>query len=83
VTSRKTKSADVNSGIVVIPRESAEDILERLDAQNAHQERYMSAVRRGEFSNAWVDEILRQHECPIYDSEVEVLVPSDDTLFIK
>ena len=74
--------ADI-SGIVVIPRESAKDILQRLDAQKPYQERYMAAVQRGEFSNAWVDEILRQHECPIYDDEVEDLVSSDDAVSIK
>lgn len=67
--------ADI-SGIVVIPRESAQDILQRLDAQKAHQKRYLVAVQRGEFSNAWVDELLRQHECPIHDGKV--LAPSID-----
>ena len=60
--------ADI-SGIVVIPGECAEDILQRLDAQRAHQQAYLAAVRRGEFSNAWVDELLRQHECPIHDGK--------------
>lgn len=62
--------ADV-SGIVLIPQECAEDILRRLDAQKAHQETYLAAVRRGEFSNAWVDELLKQQECPVYEGEVE------------
>jgi regulator of RNase E activity RraA len=59
------------SGIVLIPQECAEDILRRLDAQKAHQEKYLAAVRRGEFSNAWVDELLKQQECPVYEGEVE------------
>jgi len=59
------------SGIVLIPQECAEDILLRLDAQKAHQENYLAAVRRGEFSNAWVDELLKQQECPVYEGEVE------------
>jgi regulator of RNase E activity RraA len=62
--------ADI-SGIVVIPRGWAEDILQRLEAHKAHQETYLAAVRRGEFSNAWVDEMLRQHGCLIYADEVE------------
>lgn len=77
--------ADI-SGIVVIPRERAEDILQRLDGQKAHQEKYLAAVRRGEFSNAWVDELLRQHDCPIYDGEIksnEGLGPSNDALWVK
>lgn len=72
--------ADI-SGIVVIPRERAEEILQRLDGQRAFQEKYLAAVRRGEFSNAWVDEQLAQHGCPICDDKVEtneVLGPSHD-----
>ncbi|TAM83903.1 MAG: RraA family protein [Acidobacteria bacterium] len=55
------------SGIVVVPRLWAEEILQRLDAHKAHQEKYLAAVSRGEFSNAWVDELLRQDSCQIYD----------------
>jgi regulator of RNase E activity RraA len=62
--------ADI-SGIVLIPKESAEDILQRLDAQKEQQETYLAAVRRGDFSNAWVQELLRQQDCPIYDGKVE------------
>lgn len=53
------------SGIVVIPRESAGDILERLKAQRRGQEEYLASVQRGEFSNAWVDALLEEHQCPI------------------
>lgn len=62
--------ADI-SGIVVVPREWAEEILHRLEAHKAHQEKYLEAVRRGEFSNAWVDAMLEAQECPIYDGRVE------------
>lgn len=60
------------SGIVLIPRESAKDILRLLDAQKAHQETYLEAVRKGEFSNAWVDELLEQQECPVDDGKVVI-----------
>lgn len=62
--------ADI-SGIVVIPRDQAEDILQRLDDRKAHQAAYLAAVARGEFSNAWVDELLRAQDCPIHDGEIE------------
>jgi len=62
--------ADI-SGIVVVPREWAELIYHRLEAQKAHQEKYLEAVRRGEFSNAWVDDLLNQHECLVYAHEKE------------
>lgn len=74
------------SGIVVVPRLWAEEILQRLEAHKEHQERYLAAVRRGEFSNAWVDELLRLHECQIESGKVgadEVLNPSKDAERIK
>jgi hypothetical protein len=48
--------------------------LKRLDGQKEYQEKYLAAVRRGEFSNAWVDEILKRQQCPLYDSKIEVLI---------
>ena len=45
-------------GVVVVPQESAEGVLERLDARAASAAEYQSAVARGEFSNAWVDTTL-------------------------
>ena len=77
--------ADI-SGIVVVPRETAGDILERLDSRKAHQETYLAAVARGEFSNAWVDDLLRRLDCPIYDVEAEtdgVYNASRDVVCIK
>lgn len=59
-----------DSGIVIVPRAWAEEILHRLEAHKAHQEKYLAAVRRGEFSNAWADEMLNMQGCPIYDSEM-------------
>jgi regulator of RNase E activity RraA len=48
---------DVN-GIVVVPREIASDLLDRLTAQKRNEADYTAAVARGEFSNAWVDRLL-------------------------
>jgi len=45
-------------GVVVVPQESAESLLQRLDARAAGAAEYQSAVARGEFSNAWVDTML-------------------------
>ena len=45
-------------GVVVVPQESAESMLRRLDARAAGAAEYQSAVARGEFSNAWVDTTL-------------------------
>jgi regulator of RNase E activity RraA len=49
--------ADID-GVVVVPQELARDILRRLDAQAGADAEYVAAVRRGEFSNAWVDAVL-------------------------
>lgn len=49
-------------GVVVVPRDSAEDVLDRLDARAAASAEYQSAVARGEFSNAWVDELLASND---------------------
>jgi len=57
------------SGIVAIPQEVALDLLGRLDGRRDGAERYLEAVRRGDFSNAWVDALLQEHDCPIDDSE--------------
>jgi len=43
------------------------DVLKRLEAQQARMAAYLAAVQRGEFSNEWVDEVLRQQECEISD----------------
>ena len=51
---------DIN-GVVVIPREMAADVLERLRERTAAEADYNAAVARGEFSNAWVDAILSEN----------------------
>ena len=50
-------------GVVVVPRESAAEILERLQAYAERNEAYFAGVKRGEFSNAWVDDVLRDSGC--------------------
>jgi RraA family protein len=49
---------DLN-GVVVVPRDAAPDILRRLHEQEESLAAYTAAVARGEFSNAWVDTMLR------------------------
>jgi len=49
--------ADMN-GVVVIPREDAPELLERLIGRAAAERDYVAAVARGEFSNDWVDATL-------------------------
>ena len=48
---------DLN-GVVVVPRGDATTILQRLEIRAAIEGEYQRAVMRGEFSNAWVDDLL-------------------------
>jgi regulator of RNase E activity RraA len=51
---------DLN-GVVIVPREAADEMVRRLEARSAQEADYVGAVARGEFSNAWVDDLLRQN----------------------
>jgi regulator of RNase E activity RraA len=51
------------AGIVVIPQEIAADLLERLRNQKTSQAAYLAGVKRGDFSNDWVDTILAEAGC--------------------
>jgi regulator of RNase E activity RraA len=51
-------TGDLN-GVVVVPQEIAAELLSRLIGQWESQADYVAAVRRGEFSNDWVDGILK------------------------
>jgi regulator of RNase E activity RraA len=48
---------DVN-GVVVVPRDIADELLDRLNAKAAKEADYVSAVARGNFNNDWVDAML-------------------------
>jgi regulator of RNase E activity RraA len=50
---------DLN-GVVVVPRELAEELLARLQARAPAERAYAQAVGRGEFSNDWVDRALEE-----------------------
>jgi len=49
------------NGVVVVQRESASDILGRLQRRAAALADYLTAVAAGQFSNEWVDETLRSN----------------------
>jgi regulator of RNase E activity RraA len=54
-----------STGIAVIPRDHAAEILQRLRNSRDKQEAYVASVKRGDFSNARVDEQLRENGCII------------------
>jgi RraA family protein len=52
-------------GVVIVPRDNAQDILERLQAYAAKNAQYLAGVKKGIFSNEWVDDILDETGCTI------------------
>jgi RraA family protein len=55
------------SGVTVVPLAFATEILERLQRNAARLADYIAGVKRGEFSNAWVDTQLSTDGCIIHD----------------
>ena len=54
-----------STGIAVIPRDFAAEILARLRDSKERMASYVESVKRGDFSNAWVDDQLRENGCII------------------
>jgi regulator of RNase E activity RraA len=50
---------DLN-GVVVIPRDIADELLHRLTERKAAEADYTAAVARGDFDNSWVDALLER-----------------------
>ena len=55
------------AGVIVVPQEIAEELLERLQRHHETNLAYFDSVRRGQFSNQWVDRILEEQGCPIIE----------------
>ena len=54
-----------STGLVVVPQAIAEELLGRLKSHKESNASYFESVKKGNFSNAWVDNILTDLECPI------------------
>ncbi len=67
------------AGIVAVPREEVAEVLRRLNEHAARQTEYLASVRRGDFSNAWVDHLLEQIGCLIAKEPA----PSDDGALVS
>jgi RraA family protein len=52
-------------GVVIVPRDNAVDILERLQAYQVKNREYFAGVKQGIFSNKWVDDLLDETGCII------------------
>lgn len=55
------------SGVVVLPQSCIEELHLRLRSQKERMTTYLEKVRKGIFSNAWVDQMLNNARCPIED----------------
>ena len=53
-----------SNGVVVVPRDIADEMVRRLTAQKAAESDYTAAVARGEFTNSWVDPTLEDAGVP-------------------
>lgn len=56
--------ADLN-GIVVLPRDCIEELHSQLSQYKERLSGYLEKVKRGEFSNAWVDQLIECARCEI------------------
>ena len=54
-------------GVVVVPRDFAVELLERLVARTAAEADYTAAISRGDFSNEWVDRILEESDVTVVE----------------
>lgn len=52
-------------GVVVVRRDFAEETLKRLSDKQESLKEYVANVRRGKFSNEWVDRILSNANCVV------------------
>lgn len=50
-------------GVVIVPRNAALELIERAELKTAEENDYVAAVKRGEFSNQWVADMLEAHGC--------------------
>ena len=53
------------AGVVIVPLDYAPEILARLIANRARNQKYLADVTRGDFSNEWVDELLESSGCVV------------------
>lgn len=61
------------AGIVAAPQDIVAELIRRLKVHEAGSREYIEAVQRGEFSNAWVDDLLAEQNCEIETTEITPL----------
>jgi RraA family protein len=53
-------------GLVVVPREQAEEILEKVKSQEQKEKEIFDSIKNGTIDRSWVDETLTQRGCEFY-----------------
>jgi RraA family protein len=53
------------AGVVIVPRDHAADMLERLRAFAARNREYFAACQKGNFSNQWVEDAVQASGCTV------------------
>lgn len=56
------------NGVTVVRKDFAEELLERIIKQKKSLSDYVANVKKGIFSNAWVDAMLEEHKCEFHDN---------------
>ncbi|HWG42541.1 MAG TPA: RraA family protein [Gemmataceae bacterium] len=64
------------AGTVIVPQEIIWELLQRLQSHEETNAAYFASVRRGDFSNAWVDRLLEELGCPAADAGPPVAAPA-------
>ncbi len=60
------------AGLVVVPQAIAAELLGRLQSHKESNADYFESVKKGNFSNAWVDQLLTSLECPMFRGDGQV-----------
>lgn len=68
------------AGIVVVPKGIAAELLERLSSHQEANAAYLESVKRGEFSNDWVDRTLAEQHCPVFGAPATVSLTAEPAL---
>ena len=75
------------AGMVAVPQDVVLSVVTILLKQREENRSYLAAVKRGAFTNEWVDNLLERHHCPIHPPASEITAgekdsPTDDSLTI-
>lgn len=54
-----------SAGVVIVPKDDAEEILARMRTFEGKNERYFAAIQRGDFSNKWVQDAVEASGCEV------------------